>query len=159
IVAADFDGDGAIDLAVTNSKDNSVSVWLNTRITTTPTPFPAAVTPAASTGATQTLTVTYAAFGGFQTLDVVNVLINNFLDGRRACYLAYSRPANSLFIVDDSGDASKVNGKVMDGTGTVGNSQCTVTLAGSSATGSGNTLTLLLNMSFAAGFAGNKVIY
>jgi hypothetical protein len=74
-------------------------------------------------------------------------------------YLAYARPANALYIVPDNGDATQISGKVMDGNGTVANSQCTVTLAGSSATGTGNTFTLALNLSFPASFAGNKVVY
>ena len=123
------------------------------------TPSPIALFPAVSSGSSQILTATFNAPAGYQTLDVVNVLINTALDGRQACYLAYSRPSNALYIVADNGDSSQISGKVMDGTGTVGNSQCTVTLAGSSAVGSGNTLTLVLSLNFAASFAGNKVVY
>jgi hypothetical protein len=120
---------------------------------------PATLTPSVSAGAGQTLTATFNAPGGYQALDVLNILINNYLDGRQACYLAYSRPSNALYIVSDVGDPTQITGKVMDGTGTVGNSQCTVALAGSSATGNGNTFTLALNLSFAASFGGNKVVY
>ena len=122
-------------------------------------PAVTSVAPAVSSGSNQILTVTYSAPAGFQTLDVMNVLINTALDGRHACYLAYSRGANSLFVVNDNGDPSQISGKVMDGTGTVGNSQCTVALGGSSASGGGTTFTLTLNLSFAAGFAGNRVVY
>jgi len=122
-------------------------------------PLVFSLTPAVSSGSSQILTVTYNAPGGYQTLDVVNALINTALDGRQACYLAYSRPSNALYIVADNGDATQISGKVMDGTGTVGNSQCTVALAGSLATGNGNTFTLVLNLSFSASFTGHKVVY
>jgi hypothetical protein len=42
----------------------------------------------------------------------------------------------------------------MDRSGTVGNSQCSVALANSSVTGSGNTLTVALDMSFNSSFGG-----
>jgi len=117
------------------------------------------VTYIGSTSSSQQLSVTFNAAGGYQTLNVVNILINSVLDARQACYLAYTRSSNTLSIVADSGDAAQLSGKVMDGTGTVGNSQCTVSLAGSSATGSGNSLTLSLNINFASSFTGNKVVY
>jgi len=115
--------------------------------------------PAVSSGSTQVFTVTYNAPGGYQTLDVLNLLINTALDGRQACYLAYSRSVNALYIVADSGDATQLSGKVMDGTGTVSNSQCSVALAGSSASGGGNTFTLMLSLTFSSSFTGNKAIY
>jgi len=49
------------------------------------------VTPGAGTGSNATLTFTFGDSGGYQNLTVVNVLINNSLDGRAACYLAYSQ--------------------------------------------------------------------
>jgi hypothetical protein len=141
----------------------SLSLWvaalgLGAMVAATP-PSLVSLSPAVSSGASQTLTATFNAPGGYQTLDVLNVLINTSLDGRQACYLAYSRSANALYIVADSGDASQISGKVMDGTGTVSNSQCSVALVSSSASGSGNTFTLVLSLTFSASFAGNKVIY
>jgi hypothetical protein len=122
-------------------------------------PTPVSVSPAVSSGNRQLLTIIYSTPTGYQTLDVVNLRINKDLDGRKACYLAYSRTFNALYIVGDSGDANQISGKVMDRSGTVGNSQCSVALANSSVTGSGNTLTVALDMSFNSSFGGNRVIY
>ena len=66
-----------------------------------------------------------------------NVLINNFLDGRHACYLAYSAPQNALYLVGD--DGGTLLPLAAPGSGSVSNSQCTVVGAGSSAAGSGST--------------------
>ncbi|SPF36384.1 exported hypothetical protein [Candidatus Sulfopaludibacter sp. SbA4] len=155
-------------LRTAGSQTITVNDSLNTAMTGTATaivvsivspPSPEGLTPAVSSGSSQILTAAFNAPGGYQALDVVNVLINTALDGRHACYLAYSRASNALYIVGDNGDSTQISGKVMDGTGSVGNSQCTVALGGSSATGSGSTLTLVLNLSFAASFVGNKVVY
>ncbi|HYW47512.1 MAG TPA: FG-GAP repeat protein [Bryobacteraceae bacterium] len=157
-VALSGDGSTAI---VGGPFDNSRvgALWIFTQPVAVGTPAVASLAPVASSGSSQMLTVTYNAPGGYQTLGVVNVLINNFLDGRQACYLAYSQPSNMLFIVPDNGDGSQLTGTLMNGTGTLSNSQCTVTLNGSSASGAGNTLTLTLNLSFTSSFGGNKVVY
>jgi len=101
---------------------------------------------------------TFTDTNGWQDLGVVNILINNALDGRQACYLAYSRPYNVLFLVNDAGNAL-LPALTLNGSGTLSNSQCTITGAGSSASGAGNTLTLTLNMTFPSSFAGNRIIY
>jgi len=123
------------------------------------TPFPSAggVSPASGAGSSQTFTFTFTDPKGYQDLGIVNILINNFLDGRQSCYLAYSRPLNVLYLVNDGG--TELLPGMEQFAGTASNSQCTVTGAGSSATGTGNTLTLVLNMSFSTAFNGNKVIY
>ena len=59
-------------------------------------------------GTSKAMTFTFSDPRGWQDLDVVNVLINNFLDGRRACFVAFvpSGPSGgSVFLVDDAGDA------------------------------------------------------
>jgi len=93
---------------------------------------------------------------------VVNVLVNNFIDGRQACYLAYVSSSNTLSLVDDAGDAGgpfagslSLNG----GAATIQNSQCSVSGAGSSAMKSGNTLTLTLSIAFSAAFAGDRIVW
>jgi YD repeat-containing protein len=116
--------------------------------------------PASGNAAPQSFTFTFSHSAGFASLSVVNVLINNFLDGRHACYLAYSVPASTLYLVDDAGDAGGpfAGGVVLGNPSTaISNSQCSVNLT--SATGSGNTLTLVLNIAFKAAFGGNKIQY
>jgi hypothetical protein len=98
----------------------------------------------------QSMVFTFTDPRGWQDLSVVNVLINDFLDGRHACYLAYVVPFDSLALVDDAGDA----GGPFAGSQ---NSQCAVSLV--SAIGNGETLTLALNFTFKAGFGGNKIAY
>lgn len=121
-------------------------------------PAAAGVTPGSATASSQTWAFTFSDPRSWQDLDVVNILINNVLDGRQACYLAYSRALNVLYLVNDSGTAL-LPGLVLNGSGSVANNQCTVNAAGLSASGNGNTLTLTLNMSFGVGFTGNKVVY
>ena len=115
------------------------------------------VTPARSSGTgAQTYAFTFNDSSGWQDLGVMNILINDALDGNRACYLAYTRADNVLYLVNDGALSP---GLVLNGAGSLSNSQCTVTGAGSSASGSGNTLTLTLNMSFPSAFAGNRIVY
>jgi len=117
------------------------------------------VSPSRTAGSgAQTYVFTFNDTNGVSDLGVVNVLINNFLNGQYACYIAYARAANVLYLVNDPGTAL-LNGLVLNGSGTTGNSQCVVNGAGSSAVANGNTLTLTLNMSFPESFVGNRVIY
>ena len=133
---------------------------VNLTYTAGATPGVGGASPTSGSTAAQSFTLTFTDTAGFQNLTVVNALINNFLDGRRACFLAYSVPGSVLYLVDDGGDAGgPFAGSVAPGnpTVTIQNSQCAVNLV--SATGSGNTLTLVLNIAFKAAFAGNKIQY
>jgi len=116
------------------------------------------VIPGRATGSNQTFNFSFTDTKGVQDLGVVNVLINNFLDGRQACYIAYSQPFKVLYLVGDAGGGLSA-GLTLGGSGNVGNNQCTVNSAGSSASGTGNTLTLTLNIGFTSAFDGNRVIY
>ena len=115
-------------------------------------------TPDGGGGGSLLLTVNFSDADGWQDLDVINVLVNDFLDGRNACFIAYSRPLNVVYLVNDAGNAL-LPGLILNGTGSVGNSQCTIQGAGSSAGGAGNTLTLSLNLSFNPAFGGHRIIY
>ena len=117
-------------------------------------------TPSGS-GSTQRLTLQFSHTSGYSSLGVLNLLINNALDGRHGCYLAYVRQSNALYLVNDGGDSGGpyAGSVILNGSGRVSNSQCAVFGSGSSVAGSGNNLTLTLNMSFTSSFAGNKVVY
>ncbi|HYW48094.1 MAG TPA: hypothetical protein VE959_34845, partial [Bryobacteraceae bacterium] len=64
---------------------------------------PVGVSPASGSASSQSMAFTFTDPRGTQDFDVVNVLINNFLDGRNACYLAYSRSAGVLYLVANDG--------------------------------------------------------
>ena len=131
---------------------------IGSQVTTTG-PAVVSLLPVTGFGSSLAYTFQYSNSTGFANLGVVNVLINTALDGRSACYLAYSQPTNTIYMVSDAGDSTYAGTLVLNGTGSLNNSQCTVNGVGSSASGSGNTLTLTLNMNFSGTFGGNRVIY
>jgi len=116
---------------------------------------------AGTSGTPQAVTLTLTDTKGAADIGIVNLLVNNFLDGRQACYLAYAASSNTLLLVDDAGDAGGpfAGSMVLNGGGTIQNSQCSVNGAGSSAVLSGNLLTLTLNLAFKAGFTGSRILY
>jgi len=138
---------------------NAGAAWLFSA----PAPVAGSASPPAGSGTAGTFVFTFSDAGGWQNLTVVDVLIRDVLDGRQACYVAFvPSGANSgaVYLVDDQGDAGgPYSGMVLPGSGSVSNSQCSVTAAGSSASGGGNTLTLTLAITFTPAFAGNKVVY
>jgi hypothetical protein len=119
-----------------------------------PSSLPAAV------NTSQTLKVTFTDSNGAGDFGVLNMLVNNAIDGRNACYVAYVVSSNTLFLVDDAGHAEGPYAKlVLNGGGSsIENSQCVISPL-SSAVFSGNGLTLTLNVSFKSAFTGNRILY
>ncbi len=116
--------------------------------------------PIAPAGTTQTIVARFSHPAGVAQLGVVNILINEALDGANACYIAYSRPAGVLFLVHDAGTGSGLSAPLVLGSaGSASNSQCSIAGLGSSVVESGNSLTLTLVVSFTGSFTGNRVIY
>jgi len=134
-------------------------------ITPAPSTGPAATSalPASGSGTGGTFTFTFSDSGGFASLTVLDILINSVLDGRKACYVAFvpgGASAGSVYLVDNAGDAGgPYAGMTLPGSQSVSNGQCTISGAGSSVSSSGNSVTLTLAITFAAGFAGNQVFY
>jgi hypothetical protein len=162
-----FGGNKVIYMAAQNTALVS-SGWqalgtLSLRITPPGGPSVSGMTPVRTASMGQTYTFTFTDTNGFADLTVVNVLVNNFIDGRNACYVAFvpSGPSGgALDLVDDAGDAGgPYSGTTLPGSGTVSNHQCSISAAQSSVSASGNTLTLTLAMTFSPSFTGNRVIY
>jgi hypothetical protein len=125
----------------------------------TGTPLAVAAIPASGSGSGSTFTYTFAHPNGWQSLNVVNVLIGSFLDGRHACYVAYVVPTATLLLVNDAGDAAGpfAGTVVLSDPTVIANSQCGARLI--SAAGNGTTLTLTLQMTFPGSFSGNRLVY
>jgi hypothetical protein len=119
--------------------------------------------PGRGSGFTQTLTFTFNDTNGFLDISVANVLIASAIDGRHACYLALTGiTASSALaqLVDDAGDAGgPFSNVLLPSAGTAFNSQCTISGTGSAVTGSGNTVTVTLPITFAQNFLGNLIVY
>ncbi|MEZ5354030.1 MAG: BACON domain-containing carbohydrate-binding protein [Bryobacteraceae bacterium] len=117
--------------------------------------------PTSGTGLSRAFTFTFTDNDGAADLDVVNVLINNAIDGRNACYLAFVRSTSTLVLVNDAGAAGGpfAGSLPIPGSGVIANGQCAISGAGSSASVSGNTLTLVLNVTFQGAFAGNRIVH
>ncbi len=149
----------ARDIAQHNSGWHARGVW------TVPFAQPAtaviSMSPQRTDGKTVTLTTVFSDVNGFADLNVLNMLINNGIDGRNACYIAYVRPSRTLLLVNDAGDAGGpfVGSIPIPGTGIASNSQCGINATGSSITESGNTVTLTLNFSFTGAFQGDRIVY
>jgi hypothetical protein len=121
------------------------------------------MTPPRGTGLRQTFTFNFTDTNGWQDISIANVLIAGAIDGIAACYLTLvpSGPGTgALYLVDDAGDAGgPYAGMLLPGSGTVSNSQCTISGTAGGLTAGGNTLTLTLTIEFTASFAGNQILY
>ncbi|MEZ5399838.1 MAG: BACON domain-containing protein [Bryobacteraceae bacterium] len=107
------------------------------------------------------LTATFNAQAGAQPIGVINILINNAIDGRSACYLALVASEHRLLLVNDSGDGGGpyAGDAVIPKSGAIGNSQCSINTAGSSYSASGTTATLALSLNFLTPFRGDRIVY
>ncbi len=114
--------------------------------------------PNSGSGASGILQFTFADADGFADLNFTHVLLNSTLYGVNACYVFYNRSANALYLVNDGNNVAL--GPLVPGSAaTVENSQCVLKGAGSAISGSGNTLTMTLSLSFKSGFSGAKRIF
>ncbi len=114
--------------------------------------------PAQGSGFTQQVEIDASDTAGLQHIGVVNILVNDALDGRHGCFLAYAKSINVLYLVNDSGDAL-LPSFVLNRSGSVGNSQCTINGAATSALANGNSLRLTLNITYSEAFRGNRVVF
>ena len=114
-------------------------------------------TPYTGSGPTQAFTLQYSDSAGAADLMSVRVRFAEINVGPGTCTVRYNPITGAVGILNDAGTTWIDTGAM--GTGTLGNSQCTLTLASSAATPNGNTLTVVLYVTFNASFSGLKQIY
>lgn len=115
------------------------------------------VSPSTGSGMSQTFTFKYSSGSGFRAINAAYALFNSSLNAAGGCE-PYYVPNAGLYLLNDAGTAA--SGPIAAGTaGTLQNSQCSINTGASSVTGSGNTLTMNLNVSFTSAFTGAKTVY
>jgi len=112
--------------------------------------------PGNGAGTTGQLTLQFTDSLGASDLTSARVRIASTNVGPGTCTVWYNAATATIKLMDDAG---VWGAPVPLGAGTLSNSQCTVNLWGTTATVTGNTLTLLLNVSFTPSFVGSKNIY
>ena len=103
-------------------------------------------------------TITVENPNGSVDIRAVQTIVNATLTGARSCLVAYDPVANTLQLADDTGTEWS-SPLLVGGAGTVANSQCAVNAVGSSVASDVNMLTLVIPLTFDAGFDGPKTIY
>jgi hypothetical protein len=114
------------------------------------------VTPNAATGLSNTFALTYSDPNGASDLAVVEVDFGPTVSATNSCFVLYFPAANSLEMLTNTGAASS---KITPGSGTLSNSQCTISGSGTTVTKSGNNLTLNLAVTASSTYTGKQNIY
>ena len=117
------------------------------------------MSPSSGNTLTQTIAFTYQDQTAATNLQTVWALINTAIDGRAACYMAYYRPGNQLFLYPDNGDGTQTTNIVLAGSNAISNSRCSISAQGANVQASGTTLTVSLPITFNAVFAGFKGVW
>jgi hypothetical protein len=119
---------------------------------------PVSVTPNSGSGNNQTFSLAFTDPKGYSAIASVSAIVNGALSAAASCYIYYGRASNSIYLANDAGTAW-LTPVVLGQAGTLRNSQCTIDTGASSATASGNNLTLMLALTFQSAFKGAKSVY
>ena len=121
-------------------------------------PSVVSVTPNSGSGlGPQTFSFTYSDPNGFADLNTVKAQFTPTGANANSCYLSYARAANSLYLLNDAG-TSFLGPVTLGAAGTLQNSQCSVNLGSSSASGTGTSLSVNLAITFMSAFQGKQTI-
>ncbi len=147
----------AVDVSGSNSGWQPLGTW--TVALPSGTPSSVSVSPSSGSGTSQTFGLQYSDTGGASGLEQVWVYFNATLanPATNACLLYYNTATNQINLLNDS--ATVFQPATLGAASTLQNSQCSVNVAASTVTLSGNTLTLNLAMTFKPAYAGAKVVY
>jgi hypothetical protein len=121
-------------------------------------PAVGSVSPSSGSGSNRTFRMAASDAEGFQDLISMQLVVDQNVGILNTCHLAYGPPTNGLYLLNDA--RTLWMGPVALGApGTLSNSQCSVNLGASSASKSGNIVTVDLNLSFKSSYSGSKIIY
>jgi uncharacterized repeat protein (TIGR01451 family) len=120
------------------------------------TPNLVSLSPSSGIGNAQIFSVQAYLSAGYTQIGRVDLVINSISGSRCYAAIAQNNGVNSLYLVSDSD--TFLGPLDLPGTGALQNSVCTLSAAGSSLSGSGQTLTANFSLAFTSAFTGNKYI-
>ena len=115
------------------------------------------ITPSSGSATQQTFSLQVSDPFGAADLASVGLMLNSTTSMAGACAVTYNRGQNALMLLTDTG--AQPAGSITPGSGTQQNSQCVLNGSGSSASLSGNVLTLSVALSFQPAFSGTENLY
>ena len=115
---------------------------------------PVSVTPSSASGSSQAFTAVFSDTAGATYLNDRTILFNSVLNGGSACMVQVV--PGGTYLLSDSGAAYL---GPLTASGTISNSQCTLSGSGNSVSNSGNNSTVTVSITFAPAFSGVKNIY
>jgi hypothetical protein len=147
----------AVDISGTKSGWEPLGAW--TVAFTAGTASAVSVTPASGSGTSQTFALEYSDTAGASSLEQVWVYFNATLANPavNACMLYHNTATNQINLLNDNATAWQP--ATLGAATTLANSQCSLNVAASTVTVSGNTLTLNLAITFQPAFSGTKNVY
>ena len=104
-------------------------------------------TPSSGTGSAQTFSFVATDANGYSDITWEQVVFNYDVTGWGACWVYFSASSNRIWLNNDAGNNWQTAANLGSST-TLQNSQCTIQVANSSFSGSGNNLTLNLSITF-----------
>jgi hypothetical protein len=129
-------------------------------------PNPVSFFPSSSSGSEQAFVATYSDPGGVTDVQSLSLFImNGIAPGSRSgwsadqCILTYRVSSGVIQLIQDSGGEFLSTTATAETAQTVSNSQCSVLASLSSATISGDSVTVRLFVAFSAAFSGSKQLY
>jgi len=147
----------AVDVSGTKSGWEPLGAW--TVAFTSGTASTVSVSPSSGSGTNQNFTLQYSDTAGAASLEQVWVYFNATLanPANSACMLYYNTATNQINLLND--DVTLWQPATLGAATTLQNSQCSLNVAASTVTLSGNTLTLNLPITFQPAYTGAKNIY
>ena len=125
-----------------------------------PGPYIVAGSPQIGAGSSTAITITAGHTSGTSALTAIHLLISSKIVGGSPCHIAFVPAGNAVVLVNDGG-TGVVPGSVTPGTSSsLSNSRCTVSGIGMNSSGTGNTVTITIPVSFnTSTFGGAKTLY
>ncbi|MBV9300525.1 MAG: VCBS repeat-containing protein, partial [Acidobacteriaceae bacterium] len=110
-------------------------------------------------GSSWLFTLNYSDPEGATNFNDTRVLLNTSMSEASACEVIYYLASNQFYLANDAGTGLQGPPVSPGGSGTISNSQCTLSGSASSVSTSGNNLTMVVSLTFSGSFAGQKTVY